>query len=174
MIDTKNQSDQLAEENAVERKALEACGGFDAYQQLLREAIIQRAKSMTIEDLINLDAVLTPEDRTDGLEQGFAGLIFGLCRKPLTGENIGNLEMPLGIERTSVLYPILERHLTIGKASDPIGLMIDQSGQGMDRRSAEFMRLVSAASAASDAEITRRKDETRKAMAAAGLAESAG
>lgn len=153
---------------------LEACGGFEAYQALIREAVIARAKGLTMKQAMEFDASLAPEDRVDGLEQGLIGIVLGACTKPLTSENIELLEMPLDIARTALLHSKLEPHLTMGQPGDPMGLVIDKSGQGLDRRTAEYLQKVMEVSRASDAEITLRQEEARRAMEIAAVIDSAG
>ncbi|MDD5103092.1 MAG: hypothetical protein PHX93_01685 [Candidatus Peribacteraceae bacterium] len=153
---------------------LEACGGFEAYQSLLREAVIANANGLTMKQVKEFDASLFPGDRVDGLEQGLAGIALGTCKKPITSENIELLEMTLNIARTALLRPKLEPYLTTGKPGDPMGLVIDKSGQGLDRRTAEFILKIADISRASDAEITLRQQEARRAMEIAEVIDSAG
>lgn len=82
--------------------------------------------------------------------------------------------MTLNIARTALLRPKLEPYLTTGKPGDPMGLVIDKSGQGLDRRTAEFILKIADISRASDAEITLRQQEARRAMEIAEVIDSAG
>lgn len=161
-----NTAEHTDQSDPVATSLLEVCGGFEAYQALIREAVIAKANGLTMKQAMEFDASLAPEDRVDGLEQGLIGIVLGACTKPLTSENIELLEMSLDIARTGLLWPKLEPHLTIGKPGDPMGLVIDKSGKGLDRRTAEFLQNVMVVSEESDAEISRRQREARTALKA--------
>ena len=126
--------------------------------------IIKAAGTYTVEDIRKFDSEIPPEWKEDGLEHGLAGVLFGTSTKPLTSENLEHLEAPFGISRLNMLLPKLEPHLTQGEPGAPLGLFIDRSGQGMDRRSGEFITRGVEVFRASDAEIARRKAEAREKM----------
>lgn len=148
--------------------ALEACGGFEAYQALIRSNIIEKAKDLTVQQLVTIDEKLRALGADGGLKQGVYGIVSGTSHEPLTNDNIEMLELLLGFARTALFSAKVEPHLTIGKQGDPMGLIIDKSGDGLDRRTAEFLLMFTTIFQASDDEIARRQAAEPAASAQAG------
>jgi len=144
------------EETAQLQNPLDLVGGFEAYQNTVYQALMEKVKKMTVEEVLDYDRIIADyPEKKDGLKDGLLGLIQS--QKYLTADNLKFLEPQLGFSSLGLFTEKLEPYL---KAKNPKGIPVPSlviEGGGLHRRTSEYLDLMFKIHEESDRIIAERR-----------------